>query len=289
MYCRNNLFLIVLFMLFAFGGYSQKEILLYDGKMQQDLEKFPLPERVRKDSITGEIITIRNVSIPTVTVIEPAKNKRNGTALIICPGGGFSGLAWQTEGTTTANWCVEHGITAFILKYRLIPFPNPAFDSSKGANRSALMSAYVSMAAADGCEAVRYVRSHAREYSIDPEKIGVVGYSAGGTVAGSVAQIYSKESRPNFVVPVYAFVGAMVGDKVPDDAPPIFLAWASDDPIAAGNPDFYKKWREAKKSVEMHAFSSGGHGISVTKHGNPSDTWTELFIAWMQALGFIKN
>lgn len=276
-------------MLLAVCSNGQKEIPLYDGKMQTDAEKFPLPERARKDSITGETITIRNVSVPTLTVVAPEKTKRNGTALIICPGGGFQGLAWQTEGTATAKWCIENGITAFILKYRLIPFPNPTFDSLRGTDRNAYMNPYILMAAADGCEAVKYVRTHAVEYGIDPEKIGVVGYSAGGTVTGSVAQTYSKDSRPNFVVPVYAFVGAIVGDKVPDDAPPMFLAWASDDRIAAGNPDLYIKWRDAKKSVEMHAFASGGHGFSVTKQGKPSDAWTELFMAWMQAQGFIKK
>lgn len=287
--CKIKLFLLVHVMLFTVCGYGQKEILLYDGKLQQDMENFPLAERARKDSITGEIITIRNVSIPTLTVYEPAKGKRKGTALIICPGGGFSGLAWQTEGTPTANWCIEHGITAFILKYRLIPYPDPAFDSLRGNERDSIMKKYVTMSVADGGEAVKYVRAHAAEYGIDPGKIGIVGYSAGGTVTGSVAQTYSKDSRPDFVAPIYAYVKAMIGDKVPDDAPPMFLAWASDDPIASGNPDLYKKWRVAGKSIEMHAFSSGGHGFSVTKHNKPSDEWTELFIAWMKSQGFLTE
>lgn len=286
---KANIYLLIVFVTMTVSGYGQKEIPLYDGKLQRDLNKFPLPERARKDSVTGAIITIRNVSIPTLTVVEPAKGKGNGTALIICPGGGFSGLAWQTEGTTTAEWCKKHGITAFILKYRLVPYPNNSMDSLKGAERDSLMKTYIEMAAADGCEAVRYVRKHAAEYGISPERIGVVGYSAGGTVAASVAQTYGKESRPDFVAPVYAFVRAIIAQKVPEDAPPMFLAWASDDPIAAGNPDLYKKWQGAKRPVEMHAFLSGGHGFSVTKHDKPSDVWTDLFIDWMRALDFLKN
>lgn len=284
----KHLFLITIVTLLAFSSNGQEVIPLYNGEIPPGSETFSMNETARKDS-TGEIITIRNVSMPTLTAVRPVNAMGNGTAIIICPGGGFSGLAWQTEGTPTAKWCAEKGITAFILKYRLVPYPYPEFENLRRQIRDSIISTYVTMAAADGCEAVKYVRNHASEYAIDPAKIGILGYSAGGTVAGSVALTYTRESRPDFVVPVYAAVGAIIGDKVPDDAPPMFLVWATNDPISSGNPGLYEKWRDAKKSVEMHAFYSGGHGFSIINHNKPSDIWPDLFMDWMLNQGFIKQ
>jgi len=281
--------LLVSLALFSLMGYTQEVIPLYEGKTPTGSELLTLPEKVRTDSITGEIITIRNVSMPTITVYKPEEGKANGTALIIAPGGGFQGLAWQTEGTPTAKWCVDNGITAFILKYRLMPYPYPELEKADRVKRDSIFTKFVRLATNDGLEAIRLVRSHASEYGVDPSKIGVIGYSAGGTVVGSVAQTYDKESRPDFVVPIYAYCGAIIGENVPEDAPPMFIAWATDDGIARGNPGFYEKWRDAQKSVEMHAFYSGGHGFSVTKHEKASDKWTELFMDWMVNLNILKK
>jgi len=284
----KQLFLINILLLFSLNNNGQEIIPLYNGETPPGSEAFPLKESARKDS-TGEIITIRNVSMPTLTVVRPRKDMNNGTAIIICPGGGFSGLAWQTEGSPTAKWCAENGIVAFILKYRLVPHPYPDFENLSVRVRDSIISIYVTMAAADGCEAIKYVRNHASEYGIDQAKIGIMGYSAGGTVACSVALTYTRESRPDFVVPVYAAVGPVIGDKVPDDAPPMFLVWATNDPISSGNPGFYEKWRDAKRSVEMHAFYSGGHGFSIINHNKPTDSWPKLFMDWMLNQGIIKQ
>jgi acetyl esterase/lipase len=116
-----------------------------------------------------------------------------------------------------------------------------------------------------------------------------MGFSAGGTLSGSVAQTYDKKSRPDFVAPIYAYFPAMLGEKVPDDAPPMFLALAADDIIANANTKLYEKWRDAGKSVEMHIFSKGGHGFGMQKKGQPTDKWPELFRDWMVNQGFIKN
>ena len=267
---------------------GQTVIPLYNGEIPAGSEILTLKERVRLDE-KGEIVTIRNVSMPTLTVVQPDDGKNNGTALIICPGGGFQGLAFQHEGTETAKWCVENGITAFILKYRLMPFPYPKLDKAALSQRDSIIIPFVRLATADGMEAIKYIRSHASEYRIDPAKIGIVGYSAGGTIVGSLAQTFNKESRPDFVAAVYAYCGAMIGDSVPDDAPPLFLSWATDDLISKGNPGLYEKWRVAGKSVEMHCFYSGGHGFSVVKQDKPSDKWSELFMDWMVNQGFISK
>jgi len=283
----RNLGFFLFLMLITFFSRGQKIIPLYNGETPPGNEILTLEERVRLDE-NNEIVTIRNVSMPTLTVFQPEKENNRGTALIICPGGGFQGLAYQQEGAATAKWCVDNGITAFILKYRLMPFPYPELDKAKPSERDSLFMKFVHLAVADGLDAIKYIRSHASEYGIDPAKIGMVGYSAGGTLVGSVAQSYNPDCRPDFVAPIYAYSGAMIGDKVPDDAPPLFLAWAADDRIADGNPGLYEKWKKAGKSIEMHSFYSGGHGFSVLKQNKPSDKWTELFMYWIENQGFIE-
>ncbi len=282
---KSWLFCIVVFS-FSFC-YSQQVIPLYKEAIPKGSEIFTLKETTRLDE-NNQIVTIRNVSVPTLTVFKPEAGKSNGTAVIICPGGGFQGLAFQAEGTATAKWCVENGITAFILKYRLMPFPYPQFNDAKQSQRDSIFTPFVKLAFKDGLEAVKYVRNHAIEYNLDATKIGLIGYSAGGTIVSSVALNYTPESRPDFVVPVYAYCGAIVGEKVPNDAPPMFLAWASDDAIATGNPRLYEKWKNAGKSVEMHCFYNGGHGFSVTKQNKASDIWIVLFKEWMSNQGFLK-
>lgn len=286
----HRISLILIFISIVTICKAQIVVPLYNGNVPEGSEMFTKKEYVRK-SDEGEIITYRNVSMPTLTIHEPAEEKKNGTALIICPGGGFTGLAFNLEGTQVAEWCNAHGITAFILKYRLMPFTAEALkeQNKPGGKYASLIAPYVKFAVADGLEAVKYVRSHAKEYGIDANKIGIMGFSAGGTVSGSVAQTYNKESRPDFVAPIYAYCPAMFGDAVPDDAPPMFQALASDDSIANGNADFYKKWRDAGKSVELHCFYSGGHGFGMQTLDKPSDQWVGLFYDWLNNQGFLNK
>lgn len=285
----KKIFLIGVMIFMTICSYGQKVIPLYNGELPTGSEIFKLKETMRKDT-SGEIISIRNVSMPTLTAFIPENVKKNATALIICPGGAFQGLAYQQEGLETAKWCTANGIVAFILKYRLMPFPYPKLNNiPHGAVRDSLIIPFVRLAVADGHEAIKYVRNHASEFGVDSTKIGILGYSAGGTLCISVAQTYDIKSRPDFVVPIYAYCGAVIGNKVPNDAPPMFLSWAADDPIANGNPNFYEKWRNAGKSVEMHSFYAGGHGFSVARNNKPSDKWKELFIDWMINQEFIKD
>ncbi len=269
---------------------GQTIIPLYNGEKAPGSEILTSKEISRKLK-NGQVITIRNVSMPTLEVYHTEKDKKNGTAIIICPGGGFTGLAYQEEGTSTAKWCVENGITAFILKYRLMPLDKDpqVHHYDYEVNFDSLVAPYVKLAVADGLEAVRYVKSHSNDYGIDSTRVGIMGYSAGGTVTASVAQTYDKDSRPDFVAPIYAYYGAVLGDSVPEDAPPMFLAWATDDVIAKGNVELYEKWRLAGKSVEMHSFYAGGHGFSVLRKNKPSDIWKDLFKNWLINQGFIVN
>jgi acetyl esterase/lipase len=287
--------LTILFVCAALSGFAQNVIPLYNGQRPAGSEMQTFPEKLQKNS-KGEVVLISGVSMPTLTVYKPETGLANGTAVIICPGGAFRFLSFENEGNEVARWLISNGITAFILKYRLVPdkpgINSTLFQDLQMVNFTRIDSVnapYVPLAVADGREAVKYVRIHAAEYGIDPLRIGMMGFSAGGTVTGSVAQTYDPQSRPDFVAPIYAYCPAMLGDKVPADAPPMFLALASDDPIAYANTRLYEKWRDAGKPVEMHIYSKGGHGFGIQKRGQPTDDWTLRFEEWMSVQGFMKT
>jgi acetyl esterase/lipase len=291
----KNLFFTGLCVLTFVFSHAQTVIPLYNGQRPTGSEMLTTPEKLQKND-KGEVIMASSVSMPTLTVYKPAAGAANGTALIICPGGAFRFLSFASEGNDVAKWLVSKGITAFILKYRLVP-ETPGINSTLFqdlqkayfARLDSVNAPYVPLAVADGREAVKYVRQHAAEYGIDPQRIGMMGFSAGGTVTGSVAQTYDAQSKPNFVAPIYAYVPAMLGDKMPADAPPMFLALASDDPISNANTRLYEKWRDAGKSVEIHIYAKGGHGFGIQKRGLPMDDWTVRFERWLSALDLIKQ
>lgn len=268
---------------------AQQVIRLYNGPAPGS-ENWKFPERT--DTISGtDMVFVNNVAQPTLTIY---KAKRpNGTAVIVCPGGAFRGLAVQHEGSAVAAWLNLKGITAIVLKYRVLNAPpgyDPGFGQDMQTNNFARIDSInmpvVPLAVADGHEAVRYVRRHAAELGIDPDRVGMIGFSAGGTLVASVAQTYDSESRPDFVAPIYAYTGAIVNAAVRKNAPPMFLALAADDAIAAGNPDLYKRWHEAGQKAEIHVYGAGGHGFGLRKQGLPSDMWIEDFESWLQMQDF---
>ncbi len=281
---KKTIILSALMLIFGILTKAQQVARLYEGPAPGS-ENWKYPER--SDTIPGaNLVFVSNVTDPTLTIY---KAKRpNGTAVIVCPGGAFRGLAIQHEGVDIAKWLNSKGITALVLKYRLVnaaPDYDPQFSQDMQSGNSARIDSinmpYVPLAVADGREAVRYTRRHAAELGIEPDRIGMIGFSAGGTVIASVAQTYDRESRPDFVAPIYAYTPAILGAAVPQNAPPMFLALAGDDPIAFGNPDLYKKWRDAGRKAEIHVYSKGGHGFGLRKQGLPSDSWIIDFEAWL--------
>src|SRR5262249_16497042 len=160
----------------------------------------------------------------SLAVYAPDAAVANGTAVVICPGGAFFALSINSEGIDVAKWLAAKGVTAFVLRYRLVPSGEDGVkegmtripDRKKMEKATA---AVIALAVADGRAAVSYVRSHAAEYGISPARIGLMGFSAGGTVTASVAFNYTAESRPDFVAPIYAYMGAVKETSVPTDAP----------------------------------------------------------------------
>jgi acetyl esterase/lipase len=193
-----------------------------------------------------------------------------------------------------ARWLAAKGVTCFVLKYRLVECRTddpPRELEAVGDRLDEMVAPIVKLATADGKAAIRYVRQHAKDYGVNPERIGMIGFSAGGTVTTAVAFNYDAESRPNFVAPIYPQYDWVGKVTVPTDAPPMFILAASDDPLglAPHSVRLYNDWIAAKKTAELHLYSKGGHGFGMRKQALPSDRWIERFADWLETQGFLKR
>lgn len=233
-----------------------------------------------------------NVTDPTLTVVPPDPALANGTAVVICPGGGFHALSINSEGFDVARRLSAKGVTSFVLKYRLVECktddPAAEMDAKGGPDESA--RPIVKLAHADGLAAVGHVRQHAQTYGVNPDRIGIMGFSAGGTVAGSVAYSYTPATRPDFAAPIYLAYHWVIKDGVPADAPPVFILAATDDPLglAPQSVELYNDWTAAGKSAELHLYATGGHGFGMRTQHLPSDHWIELFGDWLDAFEALR-
>ena len=238
--------------------------------------------------------SVRNVMQPTLTAFLPHPSKASGTAAIICPGGGFHALAIDHEGIDVARWLNARGVAAFVLKYRLLAtevrdedFERQFQENLSDRNKIREVTKQIGpLAIADGQQAVKIVRQRASEWSLGPNRIGIMGFSAGGRVTAGVALEYDEQSRPNFAAPIY---GALWEDiTVPADAPPLFMALANDDELAV-EPGLalYSAWRAAGHPVELHIYAQGGHGFGMRKQGLPADHWIDRFGEWLAVQGLL--
>lgn len=241
------------------------------------------------------IIRLGNVSTPTLAVYRPAKNAATGTAVIVCPGGGHNILAYDHEGTECAEWLAQRGVTGIVLKYRV-----PARDPEKrwGA------------AVQDAQRAVSLVRSRADEWGLDAQRIGILGFSAGGETAGLTAMLHAQRQyapvdevdkvscRPDFAALIYP--GGLLAkndppqlqDHVRVDAttPPMFFAHAFDDRVSVYNSLLvFGDLKQAGVPAELHVYSTGGHGYGMRPTGHPCNTWPERFAEWLNAQGYLKK
>lgn len=239
---------------------------------------------------------VANVTKPTLTVFRPSPELRNGTALVICPGGGFMALSITSEGTDVAKYMAARGMTAFVLKYRIAHTGEDATQEFTAIYPDKqkfheMVGKVVPLAVDDGLAAVTYVRQHASEWGVSPDRVGIIGFSAGGRVTTGVAFHYSPEGRPAFVAPIYAGGEISKDVPVPVDAPPMFIAAATDDqlglvPVSVA---LYERWTGAHKSAELHIYAKGGHGFGMRKHDLPTDHWIERFTDWLELQGWLKK
>jgi acetyl esterase/lipase len=239
---------------------------------------------------TGKIQLKRNVSAPTLTVFRPAAGKGNGTAMLVLPGGAFGALAWDLEGTEVAHWLADRGITAFLLKYRVRSWPiPPGVKIEKPADYIPILEQGRKIAVADASEAVRLVRRKAALYEIEPDRIGMIGFSAGAVTILGVVLESDASALPDFIAPIYGFT--MIDSPVlPAEAPPLFVVAAQDDGLvtAEHNQQIYNLWNHAKRPVEMHLFEEGGHGFGMRPQNKPVDAWPTIFEAWLRSQGLIQ-
>jgi dienelactone hydrolase len=252
-------------------------------------------------------LMLRNVSEATLTVFRPQNSKPNGVGVIVAPGGGWRILAWQHEGIDVANWLAERGYTAFLLKYRVRATPpDPAkfaafmaqIDTQLAEPRPAAKAPRAlsdiipaealrvsrDSAADDGRRAVEIVRAGAKDFGIDPAKVGMIGFSAGAFLAADVAT--DPRAAPlAFVAPIYG--GETQGKPVPKDGPALFTVIAEDDRLLFKVVEgLYADWSNADRPAELHIFTRGGHGFGMIRQGLPVDRWIDLFRDWLIDQGF---
>ena len=234
----------------------------------------------------------RNVTVATLTPFLPEKGKGTGAAVIVAPGGGFRVLSMENEGWQVAAALAKKGIAAFVLKYRLNPTPSdlaafaaPPTARPAGGSPPSRPDPSVALAPqiADAVAAFQVVRAWP---GVEPAKVGMIGFSAGAMLTMSTT-LYGKDVKPAFIGNIYGPLNAVT---VPADAPPLFIALASDDPFFA-NAGFglIESWKAAKRPVEFHLYEQGGHGFGMYPKETTSTGWFESFASWLRMRGFIKD
>jgi acetyl esterase/lipase len=243
---------------------------------------------------SGPIRILGNVTKPSLTVYRPAPGTANGTGIIVIPGGGFISLAIDHEGYQVAEWLAARGVTAFVLKYRV--HPNPGFripsELRKHPERFQVFKesfgAGIPIAIADATQTLRYLRTNAAFFGIAPDRIGMIGFSAGAITTMGAVMNDDPADRPNFAAPIY---GAMDHKAPPADAPPLFIAVTEDDPAvpATESVAIFARWNAALLPAELHVYEKGGHGFGMTPHGLPVDSWTVAYEAWLRSHGWLTK
>ena len=230
---------------------------------------------------------VTNVSKPSIQVFKADAAISNGTSVIVAPGGGLFALAIEKEGNQVAKWLNGKGITAFVLKYRLLPTgENGISEVMKDPDKIVeKVSPVLPLSIADGQNALAYVKENASRWEIDPDKVGFMGFSAGGAVTMGVALNTEETKAPNFIVPVYAWMTVIGEYDIPEELPPMLVICASDDPLLLGpdNVTLYSRWIDEGGKAEMHMYSQGGHGFGMESQGLPSDEWISRFYEWAVA------
>lgn len=300
----KNVFLVFSFFFVGVVGSAQNEIIpLWSGNIPNS-QKSEDKEIVKKTDATR----ISLVQDPTLEVFLPTPMNANGKAVIICPGGGYQHLSYDWEGTDIAKWCNSKGITAFVLKYRL-----PNSKSVKVSYEAPLQ---------DAQRALRIVRSQTEKWHIDPNKIGIMGFSAGGHLASTLGTQFNKansfietaidtiSARPDFMVLIYPVVtmisdhthkgsqfnllgsnptGALINEysnelQVSENTPPTFMVHASDDAAVPveNSLNLYKALKDKRIKAEMHIYPEGGHGFGLALRQGYLQTWTDRLYDWLQ-------
>ena len=264
---------------------------VWPGKPPGEVKDVGKEEYLPQKEGERKVARLTNVSKPAVAVYLPPKEKRNGAAVVICPGGGYRILAMDLEGEEVAAWLNSIGVAGIVLKYR-VPQTGPKVEGF-----APLM---------DAQRAVSLVRSKAAEWDIDPQRVGILGFSAGGHLAASAATNFDKRQyeaiddtdkascRPDFAVLIYP---AYLVDKgqlkpefpVTDKTPPMFFAHAADDRVTCeSSVQLFLALNRAKVPADLHVYASGGHGFGLRPSEQPCSTWPKRCEEWLNNRGLLK-
>ena len=278
--------------LVASGALAQEVIPLYPGTPPGSVETSYPEKHYFSKPWNAEVVS--NVTKPSLTLYRPIAGG-NGNAAVVCPGGGFMALSIDNEGTEVAKWLAARGMTAFVLKYRLAHTGEDATQEflalfeKKPNSRKCSRRLYRSRSPTESPLWHMYANTPPTGAFL-PIK-WESSASAGGTVTAAAGLRYTPESRPAFVAPIYPAASMLKDDAVPADAPPMFLAAATDDQfkLVPDSISLYNRWIAASKSAELHIYAKGGHGFGMRKQGYPTDQWIDRFAEWLDLQGFMKR
>ncbi len=269
-----------------------------------ELNTGPLPGATTPESWHSQYGSMfaRNVTVATLRPFLPNPGKATGAAVIVAPGGGFRTLSMENEGWNVARALAAKGVAAFVLKYRLNqtpadleafarpPAPRPAGAPAPGAppapprTLGGDMAARIAPMIADANAAFALIRANAAKWKVDPDRIGMIGFSAGAGLTMATT-LNNKDAKPAFIGNIYGPLGAV---EVPADAPPLFAAIAADDPLFPFNVGLIENWRKAKRPVEFHYYEQGGHGFGMYPKETTSTGWFDAFARWLGMHGYLK-
>ena len=285
---KRSLFIILIFFS-GFASSQHREIFLYKDPVPGS-ENWNWTERKVFVKVPLNANVLYNISRPSLLVFTPVT--ANGTAVIVCPGGAYHVLNIENDGIKVANELVKKGITVFVFKHRLVRSvtDDPWLEMQDSRKDSVSFFTKVDvvrkMARQDLNKAISFVRQQAVEFNIDTNRVGLMGFSSGGVLAANVAYNFIPEAKPDFVAPIYSVITTIERPGVRPDAPPLFIAAATDDQFApvSNSIALYNDWMNAKRPVELHIYSKGGHGL----YGLPAANWIIRFEEWLDGLGYLK-
>lgn len=292
--------LLACFVMTSAHANAPRTIALWPDKVPGEIAALPPEADTTKsdgDLVAGRrVIRLGNVSAPTLTIYSPAAERNTGATVLVCPGGGYNILAMDLEGTEVCEWLNSIGVTGALLKYRV---PRRAGQPQHGPPLQ------------DAQRALGLLRQQAAELGVDPQRIGVLGFSAGGHLAAMLSTHHEARTyppidgadqvscRPDFCVliyPGYLTPKNSTGEISPEleikkgVTPPTFLAMAEDDPIGVENPIFYYlALKHVQISAELHLYPTGGHGYGLRRTRDLVTTWPDRVEDWMKAAGWLTK
>ena len=246
----------------------------------------------KKINSNGQGLYIDNITKPEMYFYKAKGENITDKVMIICPGGGLFYSAYEKEGTLAAEKLSDNGINAIVLKYTLLPVDGDAqkWTSDRVMNQMdyliKMAKTILPFSTRDALNAIENIRQNSKKHKVDPNKIGLMGFSAGGAVTMEASYKATEKNQPNFIAPIYPWMVIVDDQKVPDNKPPAFISCANNDglELAPLSVKIYQDWILADAKAELHMYAEGGHGFGMYKQNSPVDNWSNLLVDWILSL-----